>query len=501
MSPLSLRRLACASACASLAFPIAAAHAAAPAPARPGTYEQISRASGAAGATKLEAASTPAPLWVSDLGITAAYNGTGQSITSPTVALPTTVLRNTLANETRAFGPDRGALVSADRTEQIGLFRRLVRVGDYQVSRSWAVGRIDGRGALRQLDVSEFATVVMSGNGRFVFSSDQQGLRRLDLASGQWTTIEPFALIGRMAVSDDGQVVAGLAVDVQAQRLDAAVWRGTTKTTLISGYPYRGEGSEPALSADGSTVFTFGLAGEDGNGIEITARRLRSGRRFTTLVPFQKSYDARPIWLDPQGDRIAYALGYQDPDAGPVESAQVWTVGGGWATFGGAFASSLTHTGSSVLPGAAISRNGRFAALAYNDQVALVSLTGVPLIGNPLGREALSATSYFDTIGIDSCGFGFSSIFSGSFTRPAAWAPVPRSAHIEIGDGTQVLEQADWTKPLPRPGAANVPDADFISVTFPLGTEHTRTLSLRVVDGDGGIVSERQSVTLTCGAS
>jgi hypothetical protein len=492
MSPLSPRRLAFALASASLALPTSAIAAAAP-----NTYEQISRASGAAGATKLDADTKPVPLLASDTGIWAAYNPSGQGELLIEPALPATSLRNTVTNHTRTFGAGRGQIVSADRFERTAIFQRVIKVDDSTYVRKYAVGRIDGTDALRDLDVSDRATVRLSGDGRFVLSADQQGLRRLSLSTGVWTTLSQVGIIGRWAVSDDGRTVAGISYDLTAGRLDAVVWRGNTPTTIVKGYNYAGPGTEPAVSPDGSTVFTTVLGGDSPAPTVVTARRLSDGRITTTNAPFEKAYAARPIWLSPSGDRIAFALNYQDPSSGPLESAKVWAVGSGWSKFGGAFATSLVNDGSPAVP-SAISRNGRYAALAYNDQVALVSLTGNPLAGNAAGADALSATSYVNTPGLNSCGFGFSSTVSGSFTTPAFWAPAPRSARIAIGNGTQTLEQADWTKPLPYPNAGNV-DADFISVSFPLGTPHTRTLDLSVVDGAGRTVTERLSATVTCG--
>lgn len=503
MSPITPRRVTSALAAASLALPIyalvAAPASAAPDPsvASPSTYEQISRASGPAGATKLDVLHTPMPLWASDLGITAAYNPDGQSNFSLQPALPTTTLRNTATDDTRAFGADRGQLLSADRLEQVGLFQRVEKIDDFTYARKYAVGRIDGHGPLRDVPVSDYATVRLSGNGRFVITSDQNGLRRFDVPTAKWTTISPLGILGRFAVSDDGQTVAGLDFDLEAQRIDAVVWQGTRKLTLEQSYPY-GPGGEPVLSPDGSTVFTIHPGGDYPAPTTVTARNLKTGKTTTSNVPFDKVYDARPIWVSPEGDRIAFALNYQDPDAGPLEPAQAWTVGKSWASFGGPFATSLMND-ETLSPPSAISRNGKYAAVAYNDQVALVSLSGTPLLGNRLGRDALSATSYFDTPGIDYCGFGFSSEITGSFTRPAYWAPKPRRAHIAVGDGTQILQQADWTNPAPWPHAANV-EADFINVHFPVGTPHTRTLDLSVVDGNGRTVREQQAANVTCGS-
>ncbi len=487
---------------AALAAPAASHADPAPPPTAPpaaaaNTYEQISRASGPAGLAKLDTLTTPEPSFASDLGLTGAFTETRSNFNLGFVA-PTATLRNTVTNQTRNLGPAVGQLMATDRFEQVGLFRRAEVVSQYEWKTTYAVGRLDGT-HLRDLPIESVSEpVVLSGNGKFVVTSDRNGLRRYSLATGEWTQIAPLGAIGLRSVSDDGQTIAAVDLNLEAQRIDAVLYRGTQKTTLVEAYDYRGPGTEPQISADGSTVFTTKAAGDWPERTTITARRLGTGESFTTEVPFEETWNARPLWISPSGDRIAYALNYQDTYASEPKPAQVWTVGGAWSPFGGAFSTSLRSVDGTD-PESVISRNGRFAAVAYNDQVALVSLSGRPLAGNAAGREGLSASSYVDTPGLDYCGFGWSSSFNGAFVRPAPWVPAPRKARIIVSNGSAVLADASWTTPASGPGGV-AGEYDFINVQFPLGTAHTRNLAFSVVDGYGRTVSERLSATVTCGA-
>ncbi len=159
----------------------------------------------------------------------------------------------------------------------------------------------------------------------------------------------------------------------------------------------------------------------------------------------------------------------------------MWTVGGSWATFGGAFATSIVNGNPGAIP-SAISRNGRFAALAYNDQVALVSLAGTPLRGNPNGNQA-SRRRATSTRPASTTAASARAPRSSLVHASGVLGPEPKRAHVTVGDGTATLLEADWTKPLPYPNAGNT-EADFINVRFPVGTPHTRTLELAVVDAE-----------------
>lgn len=463
------------------------------------TYEQVTRASGAAGISKLEALRTTLPSFVSDLGVSAAWSEVPTPLDFQQKGGRSTSFRNTLTNQTRAVAPTVGELISVDRTEQTGLWRRIEYPSATEIKVVWSVGRLDGSNR-RDLDIqSEFggAPVRLSGNGRFVITADQGGLRRLDLQTNAWTTIAPFAYLGKYAVSDDGQTIAAIDYDQEAQRVDAVLYRGTKKLYLGKGVNYSGPGTEPQISPDGSTAFTVTPGGDWPNPSTLTAHKVGTSASWTTTIPFEETWNARPLWISPSGDRIAWALSYQSPGE-PTKPAQVWKVGAKqWTTFGGAFAGGLRSDDNST-KGSVVSRNGLFAAVAYNDNVALVSLSGLPLVGNLLGREGLSASSYIDTPGIDYCGFGFSSYFGAGFTRPAPWAPAPRSAKITFTSGS-TIEDHTWTRPASAPGASSTGETDYFGVFLPLGTEHTRNLSLSVVDGHGRTVSEEFSKTLTCG--
>ena len=473
-----------------------------PAPAAANTYEQITRASGASGISKLEYLRTTVPGYVSDLGIGASYTEIPSPFDFALRGGRETTFRNTLTNQSRTAPAGAGELISVDRFERTGLWRRIEVVSEWERDVVWSVGRLDGTN-LKDLDIqSDFGSdpVLLSGNGRFVVASDSKGLRRFDIQANTWTQIAPYGYIGKYGVSDDGQTIAAIDFDQEAQRVDAVLYKGTQKVVLVAGADYRANGTEPKISPDGSTAFTVDPGGDYPEPTSLTAHKVGTNAKWTTTVPFEQTWNARTLWISPNGDRIAWALGWQDPAYPTSEPAQVWKVGSKrWTTFGGAFASGLRSDDNST-QGSIVSRNGLFAAIGYNDNVAVASLTGLPLLGNVRGREGLSASSYIDTQGIDYCGFGWSSYFGAGFVRPAPWAPAPRSAKITVKNGDTVLEDQSWTRPANGPGGFGTGEEDVLGVYFPLGTEHTRHLSLSVVDGYGRTVAEEFSKTLTCGA-
>lgn len=476
-----------------------AAHAAPTA--APNTYEQISRASGSTGAAQIETKLRPDPSWVSDLGVSAAYTKSPSAFNLE-FGPKSAVLRNTVTNKTRDLGTNVGELLAADRLESVGLFRRQVVISEQEREFVFSVGTIDGRNRHDIPGIDDGSVPPqLSGNGKFVVTSDRGGLRRYDIARRQWTQIAPLGYIANYSVSDDGQSIAAVDFDQEAQRIDAVVWKNGQRKLLVEGYGYRGPGTDVLLSPDGSTAFTVEVIdSEEGAGVsKLISHRLANGTTKTTEIPFEQTWSARPLWIAPNGSKIAWALQAQSSIFGEIQPAKVWTVGGRWAPFGGAFATSIQGDGGIYSPATKISRNGLFAAIAYNQQVAVASLSGLPLLGNLAGREGLSATSYLEHFGLDFCGFGFSSVFSAGFVKPAAWVPAPRTARITVSNGATVLADEQWTKPAPQLSASGE-GYDYVSVNFPLGTAHTRNLALSVVDGNGRTLNEKQSANVTCGA-
>lgn len=501
-----------------LAFPAlaSAAPASAPSPyASPNAYEQISLGSGPRGASPLATRTIPVPVFAGDLGITAAYSQDPWTFALTKRPQLTTGIRNTLTNRTTDLGLAAGRLLQVDRTEQIGLFRQDDEA-DNQVISSFRVGRLDGRAPLQKLDIEGVnlnTKVVLSGNGKFVVTVDQQGaLRRLNLATGAWTTVEQYAEIGpRYSVSDDGRSIVGLRFDLEAQQLDAVVWGPDGVKVLVPNYPFQGGGYEPQLSPDGSTAFTIvPPAYSDDESVpptvgKVVAHDVAAGTSRAWDNPFgQQSRDGKPVWISPAGDRVAYALGTQPSVLGPPKPAMVLnTKTGGTAPFGGVFATSITSGGGypETTP-TAISRNGKFAAIAYNRQVALVNLAGGPLLGNVFGSDPLAPASYTVGYGLDFCGFSAASNGVGaSFAQPASWVKPPRRATVAVGDGRKTLLRADWAKPALAPlDDSPTTDPSSVFVKFPPEAPHTRSLALQVTDGYGRTSGETLSANVQCGS-
>lgn len=483
--------------------------------AKPSAYEQISLTAGPRDVSVLASRTIPVPVFASDLGTTAAYSQDPWTWALTTRPQLTTGVRNTLTNRTTDLGLGAGRLLQVDTAEQIGLFRQDLQT-DNAVTSTFRVGRLDGRGPFRTLDIEGQnlnTKVVLSGNGKFVVTVTQEGaLRRLNLATGVWTTIEQYAEIGpRYSVSDDGQSIVGLQFDLEAQQINAVVWGPNGVKVLVPKYPFQGGGYEPQLSPDGSTAFTIDppVYSEDESVPPtepgIVTHDVATGTSRRTVSAFVENFrDAKPIWISPTGDRVAYALGTQSSLFGPRKPALALnTKTGEWSPFGGVFATSMTSGGGypETTP-TAVSRNGRFAAIAYNRQVALVNLAGRPLLGNLLGFDPLAPASYTVSYGLDWCGFSpLSNGLTASFAQPASWIKPPRRAHVVVGDGRTVLQWADWTKPALAPlDDTPTTDPDSIFVTFPPEAPHTRTLAVDVVDGYGRRSSEKLSANVTCGS-
>ncbi|MDO9353229.1 MAG: hypothetical protein Q7T55_06015, partial [Solirubrobacteraceae bacterium] len=353
----------------------------------PTTSEQIDRADGQRGATTLKSLITAEPVFASDDGRVGAYSG-GPSTINLTFAPVSTVVRDAVASRSTDLGTVAGKLLQVDRSETIGLFRqRIVDLEANTVVTSYSVARLDGRGPVRDLGIDyQYATVVLSGNGKYVIASTNDGLRRLNLATGVWTMIATFGAIEPRSVSDDGLTIAAVDFNPDTQEIASVVFRGAkpTRTVLVAGYPYAGNGTGPQLSPDGSTVVSFKPQLLEDQPPKVSVQNLATGKVVETGIPYANAYDARPVWISPSGDRVAFALGTQYQGFGdPLQPAKVLNVRTGkWSTFGGAFATSIKGSPTTLTMPSAISRNGQYAVVEYNSHAALVSLEGRPLPGS-----------------------------------------------------------------------------------------------------------------------
>ncbi len=90
----------------------------------------------------------------------------------------------------------------------------------------------------------------------------------------------------------------------------------------MRGYRYRGTGTEPDLSPDGTAVFWTDAGSGFPDPLIVTARRVATGKSTTRRCRSSGRTMRGPVWVSPSGDRIAFSLGYQSPDSAPLEPAE-----------------------------------------------------------------------------------------------------------------------------------------------------------------------------------
>jgi hypothetical protein len=455
------------------------------------TFEQISRASGAQGLSSIQAWSIAG--FVGDTGFVGGFTRVG--LTSGFAPDLHAYVRNAVTNQTKAVGGTAGQIIAVDRTQTTGLFGR---VGDGSSAEggglNLSVVPLTGGGSGKVVArLSEFGpqSAAFSGDGSTVVVADGGGVRSINVATGASTTLSTtFLELSQYSVSDDGTVVA--AVD---RHLDAS----GTPTGAPTGVLFRsGQRTEsagvPSISPDGSTLVSSVAPATGGGAPTIVTKTLASGTTKTAAVPAIVGTAPGVIWVATDGSRVAVGDG---SDAYPPvynKPAQALTVAtGAWATFGGSYATQLKANGSLGV-NKAISRNGRFAALTFNSQVAIVSLTGSQLVTNATGAKLMSASSYLATGGVAGC--GASATFTARFVRPANWVATPRRALITASADGAVVKSATLV-------ASGTPDdqaGDTVDVTFPAGAA-TASIRISVIDGAGRGATETFTQPLSCSAS
>lgn len=472
MSRLSPSRLAL----AALALTAAAAS-----PAGAASYEQISRASGTAGATTLGFRSVP--LFASDTGLTGAFT----TQPDPASFFPPlgTGLRNTITNKTRAVRPEAGQLIGIDRTETIGLFYKIEYPAYETVYR---VGSLSGAGTARE--VARFAgpadqhAVQLAGDGRSVVVANGTDTRRIVLATGASSVLSAtsLGLAPRYGVSDDGAVVGGAAQDPDTGEVSNLVI-ASGKARPVAGWPF--------IAPDGKTASWLGGPTAAQPSPALYTLTLATGKTTSVALPAVVTDQFLIEWIAPDGSKVAVAdTGVGEPVRYDLPAQVLDRPSRTWAPFGGPYANWI----KSGVSRTAVSRNGRFAAVAFNGQVALANLAGRPILGNLFGLEAVSASSYLQTQYGFFQGCGDFAFAAGTFVRPAAWLPTPKRAEITFSADGKPIKTVTLTKVESAPGAD---DGDGALVSFPPGTQ-TGTVKLSVVDGAGRTVTETYSRALAC---
>lgn len=445
-------------------------------PAEAGSFEQISRSTGAEGWSPL--LSENQPVFTSDSGRWAilrsrawgSQQGPGNFY-----------IRDIVANTTRPLGDSTVAgFFGVDKAEQNALVVRYAAGG----VTSLALVPLAG-GAPKVVFSSPTPQVIsaaLSGDGKTVAASlyESPGLYRIAVGSGAITKVDDVSLeLGPRSISDDGQVIAGseLLTGINSGRY----YRGTTKTTT----PGR-----TIVSPDGSTVAAVAL---DGTSWKVLTKRLATGAVKSAALPAE-AYDVQ--WISPDGRYVATSA---NRSTTPVTPAKVLdTTTGVWSALGGPYAAELegSLTGLYFNPGVpapAISRSGRYASERYSEfpggQLALLDLSGADLPGN---QERLSASSFVNvTPPTITCNDGETvATVGGVFTQPRTWTPRPKSATLRItADGVELLDRT-----LTDPGQPGQNVGQFGTVAFP-PTAKSIAYSVKVVYADGAVMTTSEAAT------
>ncbi|MBJ7470646.1 MAG: hypothetical protein JHD16_05065 [Solirubrobacteraceae bacterium] len=457
-----------------VALSAAACCASGAAPAQAGSFEQISRISGAQGWAPFLAQNEA--IFTSDTGRWAilrsrAWDGP-QNIGAYYV-------RDIVSNTTRPLGDSTVAgFYGLDKAEQNALVIR------YAAGGATTLALVPLAGGAPKVIFSSPTTMpisaALSGDGKTVAASpnDGSGLYKISTATKAITKIDTTGVeLGPRSISDDGQVIAGSPLPNAT--FNGVYYRGTTKTTT----PGRA-----IVSPDGSVVAAVAY---DGTAWKVITQRLATGAVKSFALPTE-SYDLQ--WISPDGRYVASSANQDSEPAVPTKVLD--TVTGTWSTLGGPYAFELqaSLTGLYFNPGEpapAISRSGRYASERYSgfagSHLALFDLAGADLPGD---QERLSASSFVNvTPPIITCGGEtVSRNVTGLFSQPRAWMPRPKRATLRItADGVELLN-----KTLTDPGVPTQSDGDFGTVDFPLDAKLI-SYSASVVYADGSVVTGTDS--------
>lgn len=435
------------------------------------SYEQISRASGTIGFGAINAPAFPGP--ASDTGLFGIYQ-------QPDVTLGDqntyrSLGRNVVSNRTSRFAS--GRLFAMDRAETTAL----TYVLDPPNTRFY-VQRLTGGPATEVATLSGGGSAALSGDGKTVVIADYDGgTSRYDIETGTTTPVtSSFLGIDRFSVSDDAKVVAGFALDRNGIKPIGAIRTGGARIE-VSGRAY--------VSPNGKTVFYL----EEAAG-QLVTRDVATGTETRTAIPATLGRLPNIMWISPDGTQVALSPSTDSAStdgAPPTAAAQAFhTDTGRWYRFGGAYAKYLYDGGSGLGGRFQISRNGRFATLEFNEQVALVTF-GATLTG---GGDPLSPAAYFGGSGPLRCsGAGF---FGAYLAQPAPWIRKPRTASVRVlADGALVQEGTTTTSSVP--GTAEAVDGPAFGAEFAPTVENV-SVQWTVVDGLGRTYRESYSGPLGC---
>lgn len=407
---------------------------AAPTAAVAAPYEQVSRATGAAGASIMR--STGSPVALGDIGKYAGYQAGSRSF-----------LRDIRTNVTTDLGwSTEVSVIGFDRSETFALLLRQ----DSEGARLTALPLPAGSSAERTVYSAppralDATNTRLSSDGSTVVFNDAAAkeLRSMDVASGAVTTLSTdYPQYGwsvrEFSVSANGRRVLGY---------DDATASTTIFTRTASGVTAEPTPIGGMLSPDGSAVVRIDSLN---NAFWVVRDPVGPApwttTPFTPPAPSPGAAGLTPRWLSPTGSVLVIARSAPDAyNAYPPFALNTTT--GTTGPFGGRFRESIAGTpGTSTHgygEGTLISPSGRMALLPVSGQIVLADLTGTHIIG---ANEPLSADVYFNFWFTQRCTTSWltGTKFFGTQTlkvrRPASWAPMPTRYDAQMLVDTTLLK-------------------------------------------------------------
>lgn len=403
----------------------------APSAASAAPYEQVSRASGPAGASI-----GGSPLAVGDVGKFAGFRASSNIF-----------VRDIRTNATANLGTtSEVSLMGFDRAETVAL---LVRYGATQstlVALPLPVGSAPERvlytapaGALRP-------DARLSADGSTVAFNDTvaRELRTVDVATGAVTTLSASTdypqdgwSLREGSISTSGRTILGY---------DGMTGQTTIFTRTAAGITAERTWLGGMVSGDGSTVVKID---QSGTGFWIVRDPVGPApwttTRYTPPAPLPAAPELVLRWVSSNGSIAAVTRTTPEaPDAYPAFAVNTST--GVTAPFGGRFRESMAGVpdryGYGAGAGVLLSPSGRMSLLPVSGQIVFADLTGTHVIG---ANEPLSADVYFNFWFTKSCStslLGGTKFFGTQLLkvrRPASWAPTPTRYDAQLLADTTLL--------------------------------------------------------------
>ncbi len=461
---------------------LAGAFAAAPA-AVAGSYEQVTRASGAQG-------SSPFDSWVAQGG--ASDTGRFALYTSGPVFPPlqTLQVRDIVANTTRSYATNVSRIFGADRLEsKVLILRRVTSTADSDQQLVLVSTLTGAAKVLATFDDMSTVDAAISGDGNTIAISESSYATGDAVASTKLVNLRtkaetpvPTGLkairFSERSLSDDGKVLAGIVDLDYGFYFARGQYVETPENTVVS--------------PNGAVIAYSHATGPGQPPSEVQVKRLATGQ--VRAYPYPAGAGRGAIaWIAPDASRIAISA---DREANAPARA-VTLATGAWSTFGGPYARSLEWpiTDSLTTPAATISRNGKYALIDYaqgngNGQAAIVDLAGGDLPGS---QEQLSASSYVRVSPLLAfCGLP-SQVYFTYGKADAAWLPAPKKARLEaFVDGVKVVDETyDSLEP--------APDEESVFAPVPIAAGAKKvTYRATVVDGFGKTLRDTTTSDVNC---